>query len=230
MGGFSAIGISPADIWNYSTRRLTERFTVIERGKGYTSGVSIVLDETRYFNTLVLLGSGRGAIVIYPNEDIAPSKSWTVITSPSTGTAPACVTDRDDSTYCEWFVGASVEIGVLMLDLGSPMRGFLRVVHLSAGGAYTRVYVSNDASTWTKIFDTSTAGNVNTNIIYVDGYRYIKFSFYNSSTTTSATCRLYTVMFFIDSALPFTRSLNSSTRVVCYVYNAYYQLLEVIAV
>jgi len=219
--------VAPSDIWNYPTRTLTERFTIIERARGYSSGLSKVLDETRYFTKLAILGSGRGAIIRYPDDDIAPSKAWTVITTPTDGVAPGCVTDHNDSTRCCWDIPASTESDLLMVDLGSSMTGILRIIILT--GMTCKVYASNDKTTWTNVFSQAPGGNPVEYFIYINGYRYLKFSIQNPETSTYKGY-WYTIEFYPDNPLPYSRDLAYSGRVWVFVYNGYYQLLEVVSV
>jgi hypothetical protein len=207
------------------------RFVVIERARGYSSGFSRILDETRYFNAvMVLRGSGRGTIAIIPNDDIASRRTWTVITAPVTGTAPTCVSDWDDSTYCEWSVAAGATTNLLQLDLGVSMYGILRLRHYTSSSLmYSQVYVSNDATTWTNILNRYAVGTVE-DFIYVAGYRYLRFTGNNRDTTYSQRIRIYSVEFYPDYPLTYTRTLSAvSGRVAVFVYGAYYQLLEVIS-
>jgi hypothetical protein len=230
MRGFSTVGTSPSDIWRYPTRTLTERFVVIERARGYSSGFSRIYDESRFVNAvLYLLGSGRGYIAVIPEDDIAYNKTWTVITTPSSGTAPACVTDHDDTTYCEWTLAGYATVGCLQLDLGSPMYGAVRALWYSyLNNFHLRIDVSNDGTTWTRIYSATQNVYVAEAFAYAAGYRYIRFSLYNASSSTQNS-RLYTCEFYPDTTLPTTKSFSNATkRIMVFVYGSYYQLLEVI--
>jgi len=211
---------------------VTQKYVIIERARGYSSGLSKVYDITGYLNTrMILLGIGRGAITIIPDDDIAYNKTWTVLTQPSSGTAPNCVTDHNDSTACQWSIGSGATVDCLQLDLGSSMYGVVRGVWYSYGNTfYLKIYVSNDGSTWTQIYSATSASNVTEAFAYVAGYRYIKFSLYNASSATQ-TSALYTAEFYPDTTLPYSRTfLGVGKRVAAFVYNAYYQLLEVISI
>jgi len=209
-----------------------QKHVIIERARGYSSGYSKIYDETRYINALFyLFGSGRGAITLIPDDDIAASKTWTVIKAPSSGTAPSCVTDHNDSTSCSWSVGSGVT-DLLQVDLGSAMYGVLRLyAFVNTSSIYWRVSGSNDGTTWTVIGDlTGSPGNVSELFSYISGFRYVKISF-NNNTTSSYTASLYTAEFYPDTALPYSRALSGLTkRLVVFVYGSYYQFLEVISV
>ena len=208
-----------------------QRYYVTERARGYSSGYSKIYDEVRFINAVLhLLGSGRGAIVLIPDDDIAYNKTWTVITAPDSGTAPGCVTDHNDSTYCSWTISASSLVDLLSVDLGASMNGALRIVHYhSTTAVFTKVYVSNDGSTWTEIFSQSTSGFIKEIFVYVNGYRYIKFSFQNTDVS-ALTGSIYSIEFYLDNALSYSRAFNNiGKRVAVFVNNSYYQFLEVIS-
>jgi len=220
-----------SDIWSYPVRKLTERFAVIERSRGYSSGLSKIYDEIRFINAILyLLGSGRGAIVIIPDDDIAYNKTWTVITAPNTGTAPTCVTDHNDSTNCSWSVGASAVTDLLSVDLGASMTGALRIVYrTNYTDLYVEVYVSNDNATWTKIYSVASGISIYDDFVYINNYRYIKISFNNTATVSHAG-DIFSIEFYPDTTLSISRSFSSvSKRITVFVYGAYYQLLEVIS-
>lgn len=209
-----------------------QKYVVIERARGYSSSWSNVYDESRYINaTLYLFGSGRGAITLIPDDDVAASKTWTVLKTPDSGTAPNCVTDRNDSTYCSWSAPASAETDLLRVDLGSAMYGTLRLLaYFYSSSMAWRVYVSNDGSTWSLVGDLfSTSSGTNERLVYINGYRYLKISV-NNTSTSAITVSANSVEFYPDTALPYSRSLSGlSKRLAVFVYNAYYQLLEVVS-
>jgi len=223
--------VQASDVWSYPARTLTERFVVIERARGYSGGISKVFDERRHFKCVLLFrGSGRGAIAIIPDEDIAYNKTWSVITAPSSGTAPGCVTDKDDSTYCEWSVGANATVDVLQVDLGATTTGFLRFYWYTEGPRI-RVSGSNDGSTWALIAEINrpTSG-LYEDFAYVGGYRYLRFGFYNPLTATYI-AYYNTIELYPDAVLTFSRAFDGvNKRVVGLVYGAYYQLLEVVTI
>jgi len=221
----------PSDIWNYPTRKLTERFVIIERARGYSSGFSKIYDEARFINAILyLLGSGRGAIAVVPDDDIAYNKTWSVITAPSIGTAPDCVVDHNDDTSCRWIVGASAVTDLLSVDLGASLTGALRIRHKTdTTNVYTEIYVSNDNATWTKIYSVAPGASIYDNFVYVNGYRYIKISLNNTETISQAG-NIFSIEFYLDTVLSISRAFkNVVKRVVVFVNNAYYQLLEVIS-
>jgi len=174
------------------------------------------LDETRYFNALMLLrGTGRGTIVVIPTDDIAPKALWTVIKAPNVGIAPDCVRDWDDHTYCMWEISASSSVDVLEVDLGEPVHGFIRLV--SSSGE-VQVYASNDKFTWTLVLDVSSPSSESFG--YVAGYRYLKLTCYNSASAL-ALRTINSAEFYPAYPLPYARNLNVGGRVVALVYNSY---------
>ena len=223
--------VQASDVWSYPARTLTERFVVIERARGYSGGTSKVFDERRHFKCVLLFrGSGRGAIAIIPDEDIAYNKTWSVLTAPSSGTAPDCVTDRDDTTYCRWSVEANTIVDVLRVDLGTATTGFLRLYWFT-NAPLLRVFGSNDGLAWTLIVEIykQFSGEYE-DFVYVGGYRYLRFGFRNSEAS-AYTAGCYAIELYPDATLPFTRTLDDvNKRVVGLVYGAHYQLLEVITI
>jgi len=226
-------GASPSDIWSYSTRKLTERFVVIERARGFSSGFSKIYDETRFVNAILyLLGSGRGVIAIVPDDDIAYNKTWTVITAPKTGRAPTCLNDRDDSTYCVWSIPATTESDLVSIDFGSAVSGVFRFYHYESSfpsGSVHRIYGSNDGTTWTKLIEVSwITGREEWG--YVSGYRYYKLSSYNAGAS-AYDVQFNMLEFYPDYALSYSKTFsNVSKRIVSFINNAYYQLLEVVTI
>jgi hypothetical protein len=220
--------VAPDDIWNYPARTLTEKFTIIERAKGYTSGGSKVLDDTRLFNgVIVIRGSGYGCIAKYYDDDVVPSKTFTAITTPSGGTFPSDLIDHNDSTGCQWSI-SSTTTDLFRVDFGSSVTGFLRVVATgTSSGATLIVYGSNDGTTWTQIASVTHGLSVVDIAVFVGGYRYVKISEYAGASYTAT---IYTVEFYPAGPLPVSRSFsNLAGRVLVYV-NGYYQVLEVISV
>jgi hypothetical protein len=213
-----------------STPPPQQQRVAFERASGYSGGVSKVFDGTRHFKCVMLFrGSGRGVIAIIPDEDIAYNKTWSVLVAPSSGTAPGCVTDRDDTTGCGWSVGANTAVDVLRVDLGAATTGFLRF-HWYTTAPSLRVSGSKDSYAWTLITEISKSSGVYEDFVYVDGYRYLRFGFRNPEATAySAGYR--TIELYPDVALPFAKILDGvNKRVVGLVYGAHYQLIEVITI
>jgi len=229
-------GVSPSDIWSYSTRKLTERFVIIERARGYSSGLSKIYDETRFINAILyLLGNNRGAIIIFPDDDIAYNKTFSALTTPSSGAFPSCVTDHNDSTYCQWTFGATGTYDLVSLDMNSQIFGILRInLYLYYTSGTLIVYGSNDGSTWTQIFSLYVSGGNSYDLwIYVasPGYRYYKITYSTSSVSAGNYFNLNSIEYYLDSALPTSRSFSNIVKnIKVWVYNSYYQLLEVISI
>jgi hypothetical protein len=206
--------------------------TVIERANGYTSSGAKIYEATRPYNALMMLfGSGYGAIVQYPNDDIAPSKTFTQITAPSNGIFPDNLTDHNDSTGVTWNIPASTISDLFTLDLGSSMISLIRFYGAVGGPSYNTflVYGSNDNLTWTQLVELtySTANVAVESFILASNYRYIKVSGKNTSTG-AWNFYIYSFEAYPGSSLPINRSVSFNGRLIVYT-QGYYQLLEVIS-
>jgi hypothetical protein len=203
--------------------------TVIERANGYSSSGAKIYDATRTYNALMqLIGSGYGVIVQYPNDDIAPSKTFTQITAPSNGTFPNNLTDHNDSTGVTWNIPASTTSDLFSIDFGNSFTGFLRFYISYINFFNLTIYGSNDNSTWTSLM---TIGGTLTGeqTLFINGYRYVKFNGAGASTSNAGTITITTVEAFIAYSLPYSRSLSYNGNLKVFAQN-YYQLLEVISV
>jgi len=223
-----------SDVWSYPVRKLTERFVVIERARGYSSGLSKIYDERRFVNGIIyLLGSGRGGIIVIPNDDVVRNKTFTLIKSVASGTFPQCITDWDDATYCQWSSILAGDNDLFYVDMGVSWSGILRVYVYNSGITGSLViYGSNDASTWTQVSSLSlpASGAFGDLFFYVSGYRYYKVTVSASSVVSGAYLNIYSFEAYLDSSLPLNRSFtNQGIRLAVFVYGAYYQLLEVIS-
>jgi len=226
--------VAPSDIWNHPTRTLTERFAVIERARGYSSGLSKLVDEKRFVNAVLYLwGSGKGGIVIIPDDDTISQYTLTVVSAPTRGTAPVCFTDHNDATDCYWTISAGATADIVMIDVGSSsVELFLRLYTKSDVSNTITLYVygSNDGTTWTQQYSQVLPTSYTDIFYYVTGYRYYKISAYNSAAT-NYTFYLASLETYPVSSLPCSRKFsNTAARIVVLVYNAYYQLLEVVSV
>ena len=211
-----------------------QRLLVIERAKGYSSLLSKIYDDTRLLNSMFyLLGSGRGNIVLVPSEDIAYNKTYTAIKSVASGTFPSCITDHDDTTYCQWTTLGATTTDILSVDMGSTFSGALRVYLYEYNLATMNLYFygSNDNSTWTQVASVLalSSGTMYDLLVYVSGYRYYKISESCSSAGSGNYLNIYSFEAYPDTTLPVSRSLqNTRSRILVFVYGSYYQLLEVI--
>jgi len=115
------------------------------------------------------------------SEDKAPSASATW--DPSfTDTANAF--DHDDGSCASASVtlDPGEELTIVTLDFGEVKQRFIR---FKAWAEYTppfyfKLYVSDDGSTWTVIYD----GNPSSPKVRFDSFRYLKLTVYNSGTDT----------------------------------------------
>jgi hypothetical protein len=226
-------GASASDVWSYSTRTLTQTFGIIERANGYSSSGAKIYDATRAYNAILqVYGSGSGAIAEIPDDDVAPSKTFTQITPPSSGTFPGNLTDHNDSTGVTWSIAASTTSGLFTLDLGSSMISLIRFYGAVGSPAYNTflVYGSNDNSTWTQLatLSYSTANTPAETFILASNYRYIKVSG-NNTSTSAWNFYIYSFEAYPGSSLPINRSVSFNGRLIVYT-QGYYQLLEVVKV
>jgi hypothetical protein len=226
-------GASASDVWNYSTRTLTQTFSIIERANGYSSSGTKIYDATRAYNAILqVYGSGIGAIAEYPNDDIAPSKTFTQITAPSSGTFPGNLTDHNDSTGVTWAIAGSASPDLFSVDLGSSMISLIRFYGAVGSPTYNNflVYGSNDNSTWTQLatLSYSTANAAAESFILASNYRYFKVSVKNTSTS-GWNVYIYSFEVYPGSSLPINRSVSFNGRLIVYT-QGYYQLLEVVKV
>jgi len=223
------------DVWSYPSRKLTERFVIIERARGYSSSFSKIYDEARFINAvLYLLGSGRGAIVLIPDDDVAYNKTFTLLRSVASGTFPQCITDWNDATYCQWSITTYLTTDLFYVDMGASWSGMIRAYVYNSGitGLNLLIFGSNDASTWTQVSSVSgpESGAYGDIFSYVSGYRYYKFSTSASLVASGAYLNVYSFEAYPDSSLSLNRSfIGRSVRLAVFVYGAYYQLLEVIS-
>ena len=223
--------VAPSDIWNYPTRTLTEKVG-IERARGYSSGFSKLVDEKRFVNgVLYLLGIGNGAIVIPPEGDVMPGYTLTALTPPASGSFPACITDHDDSTACSWNIGSYLT-DILQVDVNSPNVGLLlRVYSMANNPVNLRIFGSNDGTTWSYLGDAGAGVNsYGEALVFVTGYRYYK-GVADGLNYTGTTYYLASFEGYKAYPLPCSRVFNKFLgRIIIFVYNAYYQLLEVVGV
>ena len=223
--------VAPSDIWNYPTRTLTEKVG-IERARGYSSDFSKLVDETRFVNgVLYLLGIGKGAIVIPPEGDVMPEYTLTALTPPASGSFPACITDHDDSTACSWNISPYVT-DILQVDVNSPNVGLLlRVYSMANNPANLIILGSNDGTTWSRVGAAGAGQNsYNEGLIFATGYRYYK-GIADGLNYTGTTYYLASFEGYMAYPLPRSRVFNNFLgRIIIFVYNAYYQLLEVVSV
>jgi len=209
-----------------------QRYVVIERARGYSSGFSKIYDERRWINsTFKLFGSGRGNISVIPYDDVARNKTFTLIKSVASGTFPQCITDWDDTTYCQWTSILAGANDLFYVDMGASWSGMLRAYVYNSGITGSLViYGSNDASTWASISSLGlpTSGTSGDLFFYVSGYRYYKVTISVSSAASGAYLNIYSFEAYSDVSLPIYRDfINQNIRLAVFVYGAHYQFLEV---
>jgi len=209
------------------------RYAVFERAKGYSSSFSKIYDEVRWINAvLMLLGSGIGNISVVPADDVAYNKTYKAVNNPSSGTFPSCITDHNDTTYCSWS-GGTLPYDLFYVDMGSAWSGMIRVYqyNYSLTSPYLKVYGSNDASTWTLVSTVAIASGYAEAFTYVSGYRYYKVTVDAQGYSGGWYVNIYSFEAYPSTSLPINRQFtNQGVRVVVFVYNSYYQLLEVISI
>jgi hypothetical protein len=206
--------------------------TVIERANGYNANGTKIYDATRAYNALMqLFGNGYGTIAQIPDDDIAPSKTFTQITAPTSGTFPTNLTDHNDSTNVTWSIAASTTSDLFTLDLGSSIISLIRIYAAVGSPTYNTflVYGSNDNTTWTQLatLSYSTSNVAVESLILAVNYRYIKITAKNTATA-AWNFIVYSVEAYQGYALPFNKSVSYNGRLIVYI-QGYYQLLEVIS-
>ena len=217
-------GASASDVWSYSTRTLTQTFSIIERANGYSSSGTKIYDATRAYNAILqVYGSGYGAIAEFPSEDIAPSKTFTQLSAPyggSTGYSfPTTLVDHNDSTYIQWNTAEDM----FSIDLGSQMNVFIRAYSIAySSGISLTIYGSNDNTNWTQIASLSVSTTWTESIAFISGYRYLKFN-------TNGNMSVASIEIYPASSLPYSRTLSYNGRLKVFALG-FYQLLEVVKV
>lgn len=239
VGGFTtAVAVTtPFEIWEYSERELTKNIVVIERASpSFSSAFTVVLDSLRFLppNAYLKLNYyGDAGAVVNPDCDLIATAS--VTKNDQNFVNEAYLRDRNDNTWGNapnTSVDPSVEHTLLTYDLGSSIRGFIRLVHATSGLIYSRIYISTDGTNYTQVIN-SASPNIDTKatvFAYVPYAKYVQVRVFNGSTTTyylnDSRLRLYSLEFY-SSGSTMIRGKNAVDRYMCFVNNAYYQLLEV---
>ena len=221
--------VTPADVWNYPRRTLTQVFTVFERGRGSSSGLVKVLDEDRAFNsTIYVLGDCSACVAVINADDVVSTKTVTQITAPDTGYSLSAVYDKDDNTYARWTIPAGGAPDLFSVDFGSAFAGVFRVRgYFESNALCIEIHGSNDGSTWTVLYSYCGVYGEFETFTYLSGYRYYKLVAKNTSTAAIyvdiRSFEAYTLY-----QVPYSRSLNVNRRVCVFVYAGRYHVLEVI--
>ncbi|MEM1829712.1 MAG: hypothetical protein QXV79_03650 [Thermofilaceae archaeon] len=225
------------EIWEYSKRELTKNIAVIERtSPSYSSGFTVVLDSVRFLppNAYFKLNYyGDAGAVVCPDNDILVNANVTL--NDPNFVREGALRDRNDNTWGNapnTVVAPSEEVTELTYDLGEVKKGFLRVVYATLTTFRVVIYISTDGVNYTKIIDKASSANgaKETCYAYAPGTRYIQLRVRNGGASYVAvndtTCRLFSLEFY-PSGITTLRGKDTTTRYMCFVNNAYYQLLEV---
>ena len=177
---------------------------------------------------LILYGKNIGNIIKIPDDDIAVGK-WQVLTNPDYGTAPDCIADHNDDTYCQWTVPIYKYVDILMLDLGEQMSGIIRYVYSD----YLDLifYTSNDGVTWNRVAEWPAMNSPTEYFQVIIDSRYIKFTLYNGIsdpfTFTIRSLEFYPYSINDGSKLV-RRKFRSGDRVIVNLLEGDYALYQVI--
>lgn len=239
MGGFTtAVAVTtPYEIWEYSKRELTKNIVVIERASpSYSSGFTVVLDSVRFLppNAYFKLNYyGDAGAVVCPDNDILVNANVTL--NDPNFVREGALRDHNDDTWGNapnTLVAAYTEVTELTYDLGEVKKGFLRIVYATLAILYNEIYISTDGVNYTKILyrGSSTSGAKETYYVYVPNARYIQLRVFNGGSSAfnlnDTNYKLFSLEFY-PSGITTLRGKNTATRYMCFVNNAYYQLLEV---
>jgi len=203
----NTIGTNPASIWKYYERYLSKRYNVLYEGVAQSAkkyvGTRSGYKNTKYYASI--RGSGYWLLVgrAIGVKSFLANPYWgteTVNVTFGTGSANSWK-DFDENTYAEYAIPAGAsETTLVTWDLGSSAYRFIRVyfsTYTGGSSGQTCLYGSNDGSTWTNIFCTSTGSSseYGVNDWYFLNYRYYKATCKSSSSSTQY-CRLRTIEFY----------------------------------
>jgi len=227
-----------SDVWNYPTRTLTVRFTVIERiSPSYYSSLSLIYNVKRRIKAgtiFVLVTDGNQYNVVVDDDDLIPKARETIV---DTGFSPGNMKDHDDSTASTSTTTSTPnsEIELVRYDLGSLYNGWFYVIFeprstTAPGYQYDRIYVSSDGTTWTKVLDVSPSSKT-TYLVYVTNVRYISLKVANTTTTSNYYMpNIYSFEFYPENLRKVLEITSEVTRTLKVFGKGYVQLLEVISV
>jgi hypothetical protein len=223
-------GASAEDIWSYSRRTLTERFTIIERARGYTRYAIEVFNLTSRFRNsrfVFIRDALASAFVKNRSTDVIPNSTETILDPYFTSIH--LIKDHDDETYAyrNAVINAGQTIDHVVYDLGSVKRLFLRsVISSGISGLFVRVQVSVDGS----IYSTVCMAHGSEKCVYYGDFRYIKLQSYNSNTygVAGSYARFHSIEAYppdTNEEIVFT---NETGNVLALLWYGHYHLLEVI--
>jgi hypothetical protein len=204
---------SPADIWNYATRTLTQKVGIIERvAPRYDSTDAMIYNVTRVVNagtTFILITDGsRYNVISRYDDNIFPSIIASETIVDANFSPIANVRDNNDSTYAtsSTQVAVTTEQELAKWDLGALRDGYIFLNVYCSGYFNTRIYTSADGTTWTKVYDKALNGM---DFVYVSGIRYISLRVYNTDTTYARTINLYWKIYELEFFPPNIRKVLS---------------------
>lgn len=177
---------------------------------------------------LILYGKNIGNIIKIPDDDIAVGK-WQVLTNPDFGTAPNCIADHNNDTYCQWTLPMNKEVDIFMLDLGKQMSGIIRFVYSN----YLDLifYTSNDGVTWNRVAEWPALSSPTEYFQVIIDSRYIKLALYNG-ISDQFTFTIRSLEFYPystnDGSKPVRRKFKSRDRVHVNLLEGDYALYQVI--
>jgi hypothetical protein len=218
-------GVTAKDIWEYHTRRLTERFAIIERvPPRYDSSLTLVFRGKRVVraNTRFIGVSNDVLVVGVEDNELIRRATETILKS---GFNPAPMKDSDDNTYAN--TGAlSARTGIVRYDLGSVMNVVILLVVAGSGStANCYLAVSNDNVTYTDLI--SYSGTTKTTYVVSATARYIRLDGADPTNFAYA-CWFYTLEAYKATSTPDVIITDTVVRTLTVISRGYSQLLEVV--
>ncbi|MEM4033998.1 MAG: hypothetical protein QXD16_04805 [Sulfolobales archaeon] len=207
---------------------------LIERALGYVSG--IIYRSNRYlpksaYMKLIIPPNSIG-IIANVDEDFMPFA--TVTLNDPNFINENYVRDRKDDTWGNapaTSVPAGAEVTELTYNLGLPRTGFIYVRVGVNSYLYTRIYVSQNGSTYTQVLEGRSTGPYSHYSAYVTDIQYIQVRVYNSSSSamnlSDSFYKLYSLEFYPTPGRTVLEGDDAVKIRVALAYNTVYQLLEV---
>jgi len=218
-------GATPADVWGYPTRTLTERFAIIERvAPRYDSSLTLVSRGKRVVraNTRFIGVSNDVLVVGIEDNELIRRATETILKS---GFNPAPMKDSDDNTYANTGV-LGARTGIVRYDLGS-VRNVVILLVVAGSGPTANCYlaVSNDNITYTDLI--SYSGATKTTYIVSATTRYIRLDGADPTNIAYA-CWFYTLEAYEATSTPNIIITDTVVRTLTVISRGYSQLLEVV--
>jgi len=224
------LGASAKDVWEYHTRRLTERFAIIERvAPRYDASLTLLSRTYRFVRANTIFDGISSDVVVIggiPELDLLPTFTETILYP---GFNPAPMKDYNDSTYTTGIATPSTPTDYVMYDMGMLRDVVILAVIRGTNSGYTRcrVRVSPDNVTYTTVIDSAGITTSTTYIALATGVRYIRLSGFDASTSPS-TCEWYTLEVYERVNRRIYRNDRDRVLPITFITRGYSHILEVI--